>query len=297
MGTTFTGMHVYTVQSIQDSIFSFRSFSEGWQTCTDFLVDMPYPDMLKQIRAFSTRVNAPVLLFTLVDGNKVYLSVYQCGKRVSYFDGDHGKNLYGIPSLFGIPEGGKRRLSGIFACEGETATFLLEEYLGVCLLPFPEIQEENPEELRRIRKDTLWLQHQEAEKHLRGKHSPIRLTLTETIPGKLFLSPFGEHYRVHLCFLLGYGRPEDGKTLHWVRFAGEDLFPWNANRGRRKGFPGTNRNALGRLSTDPRRSSVLRNRLPPHMPDALCPRQVICTPSGLIPTPGCIWGTSEAASW
>ena len=63
---------------------------------------------------------------------------------------------------------------------------LLEEYFGVCLIPFSEFLEHSPDSLVRIRSDKLYQAYLAEEKKLIGKQSPIKATLVSEVTGKLF---------------------------------------------------------------------------------------------------------------
>ena len=92
------------------------------------------------------------------------------------------KNIFKIPALIGFEDGNKRRLSAILGCgDVDDRIALLEEFFGVCLLPFPEIFAESPDELKRTRGDALYRRFAEAEKALIGKRAPIVAELIEEI--------------------------------------------------------------------------------------------------------------------
>ena len=176
IGITIGSVHIYS-PSMVDTLPGFRRFSEGWQTYTpENVPDGPflYQKLAKEI---SQRVDALVLWSCIFDSEDIMIEFYKNGKKAaSYFSSDASncKNLYTIPSLVEYSTGQKRRLSKVISCADiEYQLQLLEEYFGVCLSPFPELLEEDPNALSRIREDRLY-QSYLAEKKAHGKERPRR---------------------------------------------------------------------------------------------------------------------------
>lgn len=193
MGLTIGSVHIYS-PSMVDTLPGFRRFSEGWQTYTPETVpDGPFPYQ-KLAKEISQRVDAPVLWCCIFDSEDIMIEFYKSGKKAaSYFSSDASncKNLYKIPSLVGYSKGQKRRLSKIISCADiEYQLQLLEEYFGVCLSPFPELLEEDPNALSRIREDRLYQSYLAEEKKLTGKSAPVGAELVFERAGKLFEDRF-----------------------------------------------------------------------------------------------------------
>lgn len=189
MGTTFGSVHIYTSVSVSIDSYAFESFSEGWQTLMPAQAESAFDFewMQRTARAISKRTEAPVLFFFEFDGDFICFKFYQNGKQIAGYGGDGmtpSKNIYKIPALIGFEDGNKRHLSAILGCGNvDDRIALLEEFFGVCLLPFPEIFAESPEDLKRTRGDALYRRFAEAEKALIGKRAPIVAELIKEIDG------------------------------------------------------------------------------------------------------------------
>lgn len=189
MGTTFSSIHVYSPYEIKN-FPNFHSFSAGWQT----YMPTEEPEDPFAFRALAKKISrsidAPVLCFFIFDSESILFEFYKNGKKVSAYsqaDTNGCKNLYGIPALVGYESGQKKRLSPILSCaDVDFQIELLEEYFGVCLLPFLEIFEEDPNALSRVRDEKRYLAYLEEEKKLTGKQSPIKAELISEQAGKLF---------------------------------------------------------------------------------------------------------------
>lgn len=230
MGTTLSGIHIYSHSAPVGCGFSFRSFSAGWQTCTDDFSrkDPDYP--YQAARFISKRIDAPVFYFEIFDSEMIRFEFLRNGKVVSRYSDEEfvqNKKLFDIPPMIGYTIDGKRRLSRILGCaDADLKTAMLEEYLGVCLLYEPELSEK-PEQFRRERSDALYRKYQEQEKALTGNAAPIRLNLIAEYPGKLFWHVFGASRSGVItphCFLYGYAQ-DHMHDLTPVRFTGKSLEP------------------------------------------------------------------------
>ncbi len=233
MGTSFSSIHLYSDRPPFLPGFRFSSFSKGWQTCIDDFSNQKPEYPFKAAIYISKRVSAPVLYFSVYDGEHIELYLFQNGKTISRFDEisfsksiNKSINLYGIPALIGYKHGEKRRLAHILYCDSTDLKIeLLEEYFGVCLLPFPEyFLERREEELVRWRSREKYNSFLEEERQLGGNNAPICLYLLKSIHGKLFHERFlakKDEKKEH-CFLLGYFS-DDTDILMPVRFTGNDL--------------------------------------------------------------------------
>lgn len=230
MGTTFASIHVYGNDDIEDSSLEFRSFSDGWQTC---ITDLSDNAGLKDAKRISKKTDAPVLWFFVNDSDYIDFEFFVKGKLAAKYSMT-SKNLYGIPGLIGLGEGNKRRLSNILqVADADVKIALLEEYFGVCLLPFPECFA-IPQVLKRERSDRLYLEYTKKNKEIMKAGASIAANIVAEYDGKLFANVFGEHETVkEHCFLYGY--KEDNDDLEPVRFCGNELEPitfeeFNKNR-------------------------------------------------------------------
>lgn len=235
MGTTLSSVHIYTTTIVEnESLSDFRTFSDGWYT----YIPSETPDDPLQLCSFakgiSKRINAPVLWFYIFDSESIWFEFYQGGKRISAYSQEgmtSNKNLYGIPKLIGYEDGQKRRLSRILSCADiDLQLELLEEYFGVCLLPFPDMLDESPDIFHRIRSDKKYLALIEEDKKLTGKLSPFKAELVYERKGKLFYHHFGENDRFikQHCYYLGYESLESlyqKGALTPVRFENGQLIP------------------------------------------------------------------------
>lgn len=152
--------------------------------------------------------------FEVIKGRKILA-------RYSDYSTESNKKIYDIPTLLGCEECGKRRLSAIFACaDADLKTAMLEEYLGLALVFFPEADEA---ELAREKSDALYREYEKEEKLLTGKKSPFKAEPIREYKGKIFLSEFGsramleEHY-----YLFGFSE-EKNRELWPVHFVGSEL--------------------------------------------------------------------------
>lgn len=194
MGTTLSSVHVYTPNAIS-GMKDFYSFSNGWQT---YLPEEPPEDPFEYrpfAKKISKRIDAPVLWFYIFDSESIWFEFYQNGKKVSAYsqqDLTGTKNLYGVPALVGYEEGQKRRLSRILSCaDVDFQIELLEEYFGVCLIPFPEMLDEGEAALCRERGDRLYCSLLEEDKKVAGKQAPMKAELVWQRTGKIFERKFG----------------------------------------------------------------------------------------------------------
>lgn len=223
MGTTFSSIHIYGNDAIEDSTLEFRSFSEGWQTCITDLSEIDFNTVLKNVKRISKAIDAPVLWFFVNDSDYIDFVFYVKGKIAAKYSFE-SKNLYSIPALIGLGEGNKRRLSNILQlADADLKIALLEEYFGVCLLPFPECLA-IPQVLKRERSDRLYLEYIKKNKEILKAGASIAANVVAEYDGKLFADVFGEHETVkEHCFLYGY--KEDNDDLEPVRFCGKGLEP------------------------------------------------------------------------
>ena len=220
MGTSLTSVHVFSNSAPVDCGFSFRSFSPDWQTCIDDFSGQLPGCSRGAAKLISKHTDSPVLYFEVFDSEAVWFEFFLNGKPV--------KKLFDIPALIGYGDGQKRRLSLILQCSDvDLEIGMLEEYLGVCLLYTPEL-EDVPELLCRKRNDTLYKRYQENEKTLTGKAAPFKINLIAEYPGKLFWDVFGKHEtsKPHF-FLYGYTSAEslikNDHKLTPVQFTGSAL--------------------------------------------------------------------------
>ena len=199
MAISYGSVNVYTNESIKLDDYSFMSFSENWQTliafapkknseCTITKMADPY-ETQKAARKISKIYDLPVLWFYQFDEDVNAFILYVNGRQLASFDSSNPegkKKIFSIPQMVGYDEGGKRRLSTILDCSSiDLQTEMLEEYFGVCLLPFPEEIEENPKSITRYRGDGAYKKYREAMKKLTGKNASIKLKLCENFKGDL----------------------------------------------------------------------------------------------------------------
>lgn len=190
MGTTFSSIHIYSTESVTLRNCSFQCFSQGWHTFLTGDDDFSDPEASqKAAKSISKSVEAPVLWFCILDGDYLSIKFYLRGKHVAGYS-DNGiaanKNLSRIPQLIGYEDDSKRRLSKIFGCSDvDFKIKLLEEFFGVCLLPFPELAEEDIQALLRTRGDKLYKEYITAEKEMTGKCAAIQAELVQELEGLL----------------------------------------------------------------------------------------------------------------
>lgn len=227
MGTTFSSIHVYSSNAVS-GFPNFYSFSEGWQTYIPSEEQEDPFAFQKMAKKISRSIDAPVLWFYIFDSESLLFEFYKNGKKAaaySQMDSNRCKNLFGIPSLIGYENGQKRRLSKILSCADiDFQLELLEEYFGVCLIPFPEILEESPNIISRVRGEDLYQAYLAEEKKLTGKQAPIKVMLISEQTGKLFEHRFTDNdrrtYRPH-HYYFGFDTFESSLeegALHPVRF-------------------------------------------------------------------------------
>ncbi len=228
MGTSLSSIHIFGDSAPIDCSFSFRSFSPNWQTCiNDFSEKAPdYP--YKAAKYISKHIDAPVLHFGVFDSEMIWFDIFYNGKIVSKYSDDElvaNKKLFDIPSLIGYGEGHKKRLSSLLSCSDiDLKIAMLEEYLGVCLLYLPEL-DDNPQFFHRDRNDTIYRKYQAEEKALTGKAAPIHLKLIAEYPGKLFSDFFNTAHINEIkphYYLYGYAG-NNSYDLTPVCFVGEKL--------------------------------------------------------------------------
>ncbi len=222
MGTTFSSIHIYSSYEVND-FPNFYSFSAGWQT----YMPKEEPEDPLVFRALAKKISrsidAPVLWFYIYDSESLLFEFYKNGKKVaaySQMDTNGCKNLYGIPTLIGYESGQKRRLSKILSCADiDFQLNLLEEYLGVCLLPFFEIFEEEPDTLSRVRGEKHYLAYLAEEKKLTGNQAPIKVELISEQTGKLFEHKFDDaDKRFFKPYHYYFGYDIENSPLRPVRF-------------------------------------------------------------------------------
>lgn len=224
MGTTASCIHIYGDFAAENIPFAFKSFSPGWHTCVEDSSekDPDYP--YKMARFIATKIENPVVYFSVYDSEAVFFEVIKGRKIVARYSDDStesNKKIYDIPSLLGCKECGKKRLSAIFSCaDTDLKIALLEEYFGLALLYFPEAEEA---ELARKKSDALYRKYEEEEKRLTGKKAPFKADLIREYKGKIFWGKFNsramlkEHY-----YLYGYSEEKDSELLP-VHFVGNEL--------------------------------------------------------------------------
>lgn len=189
MGITFSSLHVYSNEQINDCLVEFKAFSAGWQTCVTDLSEIDVLKLSKLPKTISKKIQAPVLFYNIIDSDSIYFEFYQNGRIISKYSDDGfspNKGLYQIPEMIGYGDGFKKMLSSILSCgDAETKTAMLEEYFGVCLLPFKDILHDRSL-LSRTRNDRLYKEFIEGEKLLMGTKAPITAELIDKRHGKLF---------------------------------------------------------------------------------------------------------------
>ena len=224
MGTSFVSIHIFDNKEFQTSYCKFRSFSDGWQTCITDFSDKDLEYSLKVAKLISKQTSSPVLYFYIFDSDYIYFEFLQNGKIVARYSDDEfstNKNLYGIPTLLGYGDGYKKRLSKILNCDdADEKTGLLEEYFGVCLLPFSECLSDFVM-LKRTKDDKLYNEFVEKEKAIYSKNASIVLELVAEYKGKIFWDYFGSFTQKEHCYLFGY--ESERAELTPVRFCGEQL--------------------------------------------------------------------------
>lgn len=227
MGTTLSSIHILSSTVIEIEKFRFASFSDGWQTCIYGFSAEDFKTSFGSARLISKSTPDPVLHFFICDSDYIQFEFLQNGKCIAKYSDDEfaqNKNLYGIPKILGYGDGYKKRLSSILGCgDAEEKTGMLEEYFGVCLLPFDECFSE-PSVLKREKTDTLYKDFIKRESELSGKSAPISIQLIKEVKGKIFKDYFGRDHLTQKehCYLFGYAT-EDQSELTPVRFTGDDL--------------------------------------------------------------------------
>ena len=225
MGTTLSSIHILSNETIKINDFEFQSFSEGWQTCIAGFSDQDFGCAWNEAKLISKSVACPVLHYFISDSDYIHFRFLQNGKCIAQYSDDEfvkNKNLYEIPSLIGYGDGNKKRLSSILSCaDADEKTKMLEEYFGVCLLPFSECLSD-PSMLKRERCDTLYREFVQKEKEITGKQAPISLKLVAEFKGKIYKDYFEIASRTQKehCYLFGY-EDEGSDELRPVRFLGD----------------------------------------------------------------------------
>ena len=202
MGTTFCSIHVYTAETVSSGQFRFQSYSENWHTCVLGKKESSDPEISSKFaKKISKNLEVPVLWFCELDSDYIFFEFFQQGKIVSRYSsaGDPpDKGLRKIPQLVGYEDGHKRQLSRILGCPDlELQIELLEEYLGVCLLPMPELTEENngdAEVFRRVRGEVLYRKFEQEEKALTGKNAAFQVEVVQELEGILNRSDWGNKW-------------------------------------------------------------------------------------------------------
>ncbi len=227
MGTTFSSIHVYGNEELKIDSFEFRSFSEGWQTCINDFSEENLDYFGNTAKLISKKTSAPVLWFYIFDDEAINFAFFKGGRKVAQYSDDEwspNKNLSGIPAMIGYGDGYKKRLSNILGCgDAFEKMKLLEEYFGVCLLPFPELLSD-PDALKRERGEELYNDCIKKEKTISAKKSPVSAKLIIEYKGKIFQNYFDklsqDDIKEH-CYLYGYETEDSDITP--VRFVGERL--------------------------------------------------------------------------
>lgn len=227
MGTTFSSIHIFSNDMIETRYCELKSFSDGWHTCVTDLSDKDPEYVIKLAKLISKAISAPVLYFYIFDSEYIHFEFLKNGKTVSRFSDyaySNNKNIYGIPAMVGYGEGHKKRLSNILACEdADEKTELLEEYFGVCLLPFSESLFDGTD-LKREKNTVLYDAFTERKKAVSGKNTPISAELVAEYKGKIFYCDFfAPRTKKEHCYLLGY--ETEKHELRPVRFCGAQLMP------------------------------------------------------------------------
>lgn len=224
MGTSFASIHIFDNNEFQTDYCEFRSFSNGWQTCISDFSDKAPEYSFKVAKLISKQTSSPVLYFYIFDSEYIYFEFLQNGKSVVRYSDDEfstNKNLYRIPTLIGYGDGYKKRLSKILNCDdADEKTGLLEEYFGVCLLPFSECFSDYSM-LKREKDNKLYNVFVEKEKTISVKNASIVIELVAEYKGKIFWDYFGSFTKKEHCYLFGY--ESERAELTPVRFCGERL--------------------------------------------------------------------------
>ena len=224
MGITASCIHIYGDFPKENIPFAFKAFSAGWHTCVEDFSEKDPEYHYKTARFIASKIQNPVLYFSVYDSEAVYFEVLlgrKTAARYSDDDTERNKKIYDIPALLGCGECSKKRLSAIFSCaDTDLKTAMLEEYFGVPLLYFPEIGEE---ELARQKGDALYRKYEEEEKLLTGKKAPFKAELVKEYPGKIFLGKFNSRAMLQEQYYL-FGYDEEKSSELWpVHFVGNEL--------------------------------------------------------------------------
>lgn len=227
MGTTLSSIHILSDEAITLDGFDFQSFSDGWQTCiSDFSDKNPY--YIQNIaKSISKKTDSLVLHFYLFDSLYMHFDFWMNGKiAVKYASAEFikNKNLSQIPDLLGYKEGYKKRLTHILNCGNiEEKVDMLEEYFGVCLLPYEECFDE-PSVLKRSKSDELYQAFMKRNSQLLSKGNSLKLQLVAEFYGKIYYDYFepltDTITKKQHCYLFGY-ETEESEDLKPVRFVGE----------------------------------------------------------------------------
>ena len=224
MGTSLSSIHIYGDFPAEAIPFAFESFSAGWYTCTEDFSDKQPDYPYKTAKYIAAKIENPVVYFCIFDNEAIYFEVFQGRKTVAKYSDDSlekNKKLYDIPTLLGCEECGKKRLSAILSCaDTELKTAMLEEYLGLALIFFPEAEEA---ELAREKSDVIYRKYAEEEKLLTGKKASFKAELVKEYCGKIFYSKFGSRAVLkEYYYLFGYSDEKNMELLP-VHFVGNEL--------------------------------------------------------------------------
>ena len=189
MGTTFCSIHIYSSHPIASDKYRFHCFSPGWHTYLFEKDSDLNPDITrKTARHISNLVSAPVLWFYLFDDDILAFKFYVGGKECARYSShllEPNRNISKISELIGYT-GHNRDLSHILNCSDlHQQIELLEDFFGVCLLPFPELVNRNPQSLHRERTSSHINNFITMDKRLSGKHGPIQVQLVQEVAGVL----------------------------------------------------------------------------------------------------------------
>ena len=221
MGTTFSSIHVYSPAEITYPGCGFASFSDGWQT----LISSETEVSCRLARKISKTIPATVLWFYAFDSDTLSFRFYQNGKETAGYSDyvmEERKGILKIPELVGYASGEKRRLSNLLSCgDFDTKVAMLEEYFGVCLLPFEELIQASDPCLKKTRDRKIYDEFRSYEKSFSGRNSPVKAELIYECVGKLFDTRFRDDTNVRTkkpgCFYIGYETPFG--ALRPVRFS------------------------------------------------------------------------------
>ena len=221
MGIHFSSIHILGCEPKTVKGFTFQSFSDGWLTCTNLDPESIDRPVFETAREISKNISEIVLEYTLTDSDEISFYFYQNGACVAdYHDDDtlESKRTTTIPRLLGYDNSAKKRFSSILDHDdGEEKTFLLEEFFGVCLLPFSDLFT-TPQKLIRKKSDTLYQEFCKQQAMMSKNAAPFIGIIVAQYHGKLFWNEFGIHTMKDHCYLFGFNDPISEMTP--VRFCG-----------------------------------------------------------------------------